>query len=125
MAGSNAAAASMAMVGELEVEMMQDMFKRMTGVCQAKCISPSYREAELSKGESVCLDRCVAKYLEVSSCSSGFYSHLVMLHSLLEITLSNPILLMKPFQVHDKLGKKLTSYSVQDEAQMQKLAQSS
>ena len=30
-----------------------------------QCIPPKYREAELLKGESVCIDRCVAKYLEV------------------------------------------------------------
>ena len=27
---------------------------------------PQYREAELNKGESVCLDRCVAKFFEVN-----------------------------------------------------------
>ena len=30
-----------------------------------KCIPPKYSEGELSKGESVCLDRCVAKFLEI------------------------------------------------------------
>ena len=40
-------------------------FSRMTTACQQKCIPPTYRDGELSKGESVCLDRCVAKYLEV------------------------------------------------------------
>jgi import inner membrane translocase subunit TIM10 len=34
--------------------------------CQAKCIAPDYREPELNKGESVCLDRCVAKFLDAS-----------------------------------------------------------
>ena len=38
---------------------------RMTSACQKKCIAASYGEGDLSKGESVCLDRCVAKYLEV------------------------------------------------------------
>ncbi|XP_025908343.1 mitochondrial import inner membrane translocase subunit Tim10 [Nothoprocta perdicaria] len=37
----------------------------MTRACHRKCVPPLYKEAELSKGESVCLDRCVAKYLEV------------------------------------------------------------
>jgi hypothetical protein len=34
--------------------------------CTAKCIDTSYREADLNKGESVCLDRCVAKFFEVN-----------------------------------------------------------
>jgi hypothetical protein len=33
--------------------------------CHKKCIPPSYKQPELNKGESVCTDRCVAKYLEV------------------------------------------------------------
>lgn len=37
----------------------------MTEGCRAKCISTNYHDGELTKGESVCLDRCVAKYMEV------------------------------------------------------------
>jgi import inner membrane translocase subunit TIM10 len=33
-------------------------------VCQAKCVPPQYREGELNKGETVCLDRCAAKFFE-------------------------------------------------------------
>ena len=47
----------------------------MTNVCQKKCIAPTYRDSELTKGESVCIDRCVAKY----------------------------------FDIHDRIGKKLTA----------------
>lgn len=36
----------------------------MLKVCSAKCVDKSYREAELSKGEAVCLDRCSAKFFE-------------------------------------------------------------
>ncbi|EDV28509.1 Mitochondrial import inner membrane translocase subunit Tim10 [Trichoplax sp. H2] len=57
--------AKMEMVAGLEIEMMTDMYNRMTNVCQKKCIPAKYREAELNKGESICIDRCVAKYLEV------------------------------------------------------------
>jgi len=77
---------TMAVVADLEMEMMADMYRRMTSACQSKCISSHYRESELSKGESVCLDRCVAKYLEV----------------------------------HEKLGKRLTSMSQQEEAALQR-----
>lgn len=59
---------------------------RMTNACHRKCVPPHYKEAELSKGEAVCLDRCVAKYLDL----------------------------------HERLGRKLTELSVQDEAMMSK-----
>jgi import inner membrane translocase subunit TIM10 len=36
----------------------------MMKLCTAKCIDKTYREGELSKGESVCLDRCAAKFFE-------------------------------------------------------------
>ncbi|VDD92502.1 unnamed protein product [Enterobius vermicularis] len=77
--------AQLEMVAELEMEMMSDMYRRMTNACQQKCISTR----DLTKGEAVCLDRCVAKYLDV----------------------------------HEKLGKRLTSMSQQDEKQLQQLSQ--
>ena len=55
----------MKLVQDLEIEMMTDMYARLTSACHRKCVSPKYREADLQKGESVCIDRCVAKYLEV------------------------------------------------------------
>lgn len=79
-------------VQELEMEMMVDMYNRMTQACQKKCIpihKKSYKEAELSKGEAVCIDRCVAKYMEV----------------------------------HDRIGKKLTALSQQDEQAMKQAPQ--
>lgn len=75
------------MVAELEIEMMSDMYNRMTNACQKKCIQPKYKEPDLSKGESVCLDRCVAKYLEI----------------------------------HERIGKKLTTLSQQDEQLMNQI----
>ncbi len=41
------------------------VFPRLTNACNTKCISTSYHDAELNKGESVCLDRCTSKFLEV------------------------------------------------------------
>ncbi|XP_035281838.1 mitochondrial import inner membrane translocase subunit Tim10 isoform X2 [Anguilla anguilla] len=91
------------LAAELEVEMMADMYNRhwcnlcssplpprpsMTNACHRKCVPPHYKEAELSKGEAVCLDRCVAKYLEL----------------------------------HERLGRKLTELSVQDEELMKRAA---
>jgi len=73
--------AKMQAVQELEIEMMSDMYSRMTNACHKKCIPPKYREPDLAKGEGVCIDRCVAKYLDI----------------------------------HERVGKKLTQISMQDE----------
>ncbi|CAN8000485.1 hypothetical protein HPB47_020103 [Ixodes persulcatus] len=75
------------LVADLEIEMMSDMYNRMTAACQKKCIPTKYKEPDLSKGESVCLDRCVAKYLDI----------------------------------HERIGKKLTTLSMQDEELMKKM----
>ncbi|GAB0189531.1 mitochondrial import inner membrane translocase subunit Tim10 [Grus japonensis] len=77
------------LAAELEVDMMADMYNRMTQACHRKCVPPHYKDAELSKGESVCLDRCVAKYLEV----------------------------------HERMGKKLTELSLQDEELLKRMQQ--
>jgi mitochondrial import inner membrane translocase subunit TIM10 len=39
---------------------------RLVRSCTSKCIPSDYRESELNKGESVCLDRCVSKFFEVN-----------------------------------------------------------
>ena len=44
-------------------------------MCQKKCIPTDYREGELNKGESVCLDRCTAKYLDTSMKVSDEMQH--------------------------------------------------
>ncbi|MCJ1361784.1 protein transporter tim10 [Acarospora aff. strigata] len=51
---------------ETEIDMVSDMFNRLTQSCTKKCIPPEYREGDLNKGESVCLDRCVGKFFEVN-----------------------------------------------------------
>lgn len=38
----------------------------LTQSCVQKCIPTDYREGDLNKGESVCLDRCVGKFFEVN-----------------------------------------------------------
>lgn len=55
----------MQLMQELEIEMMTDMYNRLTSVCHKKCIPPVYQDAEIVKGEAVCLDRCVAKFLDI------------------------------------------------------------
>jgi mitochondrial import inner membrane translocase subunit TIM10 len=34
--------------------------------CHTKCVNTRYTEGELTKGESVCIDRCVAKFFEAN-----------------------------------------------------------
>ncbi|KAF8535171.1 Tim10/DDP family zinc finger-domain-containing protein [Trichophaea hybrida] len=51
---------------ETELEMVTDMFNRLSNSCTKKCIPTDYKESELNKGESVCLDRCVSKFFEVN-----------------------------------------------------------
>ncbi|KAH0838573.1 Tim10/DDP family zinc finger-domain-containing protein [Lanmaoa asiatica] len=49
-----------------EIDMVSDVFNRIVASCHSKCISPRYAEGDLNKGESVCIDRCVAKFFEVN-----------------------------------------------------------
>lgn len=48
-----------------ELDTVTDFFNRMVSACHAKCIAPRYAEGDLNKGESVCIDRCVAKFNDV------------------------------------------------------------
>ncbi|GMG10481.1 unnamed protein product [Aspergillus oryzae] len=43
-----------------------DNLLSLTESCTKKCIPNDYREGDLNKGESVCLDRCVSKFFEVN-----------------------------------------------------------
>ena len=71
--------------------MMAAMYNRMTSAYHRKCMPPHYKEAELSKGESVCLDWYASKYLDI----------------------------------HERMGKKLTELSMQDEELLKRVQQSS
>ncbi|XP_060049430.1 mitochondrial import inner membrane translocase subunit Tim10-like [Erinaceus europaeus] len=53
------------LAAELEVEMMAHMHNRMTIAYHRKCVPPLYKEAEMSKGKSVCLDWCLSKHLDI------------------------------------------------------------
>ncbi|KAG9293890.1 hypothetical protein G9A89_019228 [Geosiphon pyriformis] len=54
-------------MAEQELEMVTETFQRIVDSCYKKCIPPKYIEADLNKGESVCIDRCTAKFFEVST----------------------------------------------------------
>lgn len=45
--------------------MLQETISFVPRACHAKCIAPRYAEGDLNKGESVCIDRCVAKFNDV------------------------------------------------------------
>lgn len=53
--------------------MITDVFNRLVSACHNKCISDRYAEAELNKGESVCVDRYVLKVFDIS-CVSKFFA---------------------------------------------------
>ncbi|TDL28746.1 hypothetical protein BD410DRAFT_781283 [Rickenella mellea] len=61
--GMNTEKLEMAMT---ELDMVTDVFNRLVSVCHSKCINTRYAEPDLNKGESVCIDRCVAKFFEVN-----------------------------------------------------------
>ncbi|EPQ60934.1 hypothetical protein GLOTRDRAFT_6549, partial [Gloeophyllum trabeum ATCC 11539] len=49
-----------------QLDMITDVYNRLVDSCHSKCISQRYTEGDLNKGESVCVDRCVAKFFEVN-----------------------------------------------------------
>ncbi|KAJ1882849.1 protein transporter tim10 [Coemansia sp. RSA 1722] len=51
---------------EQEMEMVTDMFARLGELCNKKCLIQRYSDEELTKAESVCIDRCVTKYFHVN-----------------------------------------------------------
>lgn len=53
--------------------MITDVFNRLVSACHAKCISDRYAEADLNKGESVCVDRYVL-WRPNDSCVSKFFA---------------------------------------------------
>ncbi|KAI1205409.1 mitochondrial import inner membrane translocase subunit TIM10 [Annulohypoxylon truncatum] len=50
---------------QAEMKLLTQMHDRLTKACAKKCVPNEYRESELNKGESVCLDRCAAKFFDV------------------------------------------------------------
>jgi import inner membrane translocase subunit TIM10 len=46
--------------------MVTDTFNKLVSSCHSKCVSSRYAEPDLNKGESVCIDRCVAKFFLVN-----------------------------------------------------------
>lgn len=42
--------AKLQLMQDMEIEMMSDLYNRMTGACHKKCIAPKYNDAELGNG---------------------------------------------------------------------------
>ncbi|KAF8499458.1 Tim10/DDP family zinc finger protein, partial [Gautieria morchelliformis] len=53
-------------VVQSRLDMVTDVFNRLVSSCHNKCVASRYAEPDLNKGESVCVDRCVAKFFEVN-----------------------------------------------------------
>ena len=71
MAGlSGLDAEKMKLVQDLELEMMTDMYARLTNACHKKCIAPKYREADLQKVSKLFFSGREAAWLCVRVCSS-------------------------------------------------------
>lgn len=51
---------------DINTKYMTDLYHRMIDSCSAKCVAANgYHEEDLNKGETVCINRCVKKFLEV------------------------------------------------------------
>ncbi|ELU43329.1 tim10/DDP family zinc finger domain-containing protein [Rhizoctonia solani AG-1 IA] len=62
--GGNRAGSPSGSINPAQIEMATMCW--MYRSCHSKCISTRYTEPDLNKGESVCIDRCVAKFFEVN-----------------------------------------------------------
>ncbi|RPB23083.1 mitochondrial import inner membrane translocase subunit TIM10 [Terfezia boudieri ATCC MYA-4762] len=51
-------------MAEMEMDIMAHMINKLGNTCFKKCVNNDYKDTELNKGESVCLDRCVHKFVE-------------------------------------------------------------
>jgi hypothetical protein len=51
---------------ELELRSVSLLYDTMTKACKSKCIPGHYGEEDLNKGETVCVDRCVAKFFKTN-----------------------------------------------------------
>jgi mitochondrial import inner membrane translocase subunit TIM10 len=45
-----------------QIQIQQDVFKRLRDTCFQKCVG-GFRESDLTGGETVCVERCVAKFM--------------------------------------------------------------
>jgi len=53
-------------MAQLEMEYRVDLYNRMTASCFSKCMDTRYKEGDLNVGENSCVDRCAAKYWQVT-----------------------------------------------------------
>jgi len=48
-----------------ELEGMRDLFQKITDLCFTRCIRGNYSKPELSRPESICVDECVIKFMNI------------------------------------------------------------
>ncbi|KAG7877723.1 hypothetical protein KL905_004348 [Ogataea polymorpha] len=51
---------------EAELDMVTTMFNQLVDSCHKKCFDRNYAEGDLTKNESLCIDRCVSKYFDAN-----------------------------------------------------------
>lgn len=51
----------------MEIKGMEITYHNLHDVCMKKCFNTTFDSAKLYKGESICLSKCTAKYLEFAS----------------------------------------------------------
>merc|ERR1712178_104146 len=51
----------------MEIRGMGVTYNNLTQVCMKKCMNTRFDSAKLYKGESICLSKCTAKYLEFAA----------------------------------------------------------
>lgn len=64
--GSSVSSEQKIKAAEAELDMVTSMFNQLVDKCHNKCIAKNYNDGELSKQESLCLDKCVSKYFETN-----------------------------------------------------------
>mmetsp|Transcript_9410 Transcript_9410/g.23986 ORF Transcript_9410/g.23986 Transcript_9410/m.23986 type:complete len:101 (-) Transcript_9410:821-1123(-) len=62
--GAQPAGPSQLESAKIEMEMMTDLFNKMSATCHRKCVGNKHDMTDLNIGEMSCIDRCVGKYLE-------------------------------------------------------------
>lgn len=66
MAGGMPSGPSQVDMARAEMMFFADLFTKMNDACFRKCV-PRFNDGQLNTGEMVCVDKCVAKYMEVRS----------------------------------------------------------
>jgi hypothetical protein len=65
-------------LAEIELDAFSQLFANTRKSCLERCVSSSFHDSDLSKSESVCIDRCVMKFLEAHEFVSKKFNEMQM-----------------------------------------------